>query len=168
MGHASRGKSCCAGPRPPRHRTPRWTARPVHRGGGGGRDPHAVSPEGERIEAIDGMASWRCAVHGYRESGAGPRGRGTRSPSSPTLMSAASRTGPPWSSPSCGEETPPELQHVFFAGTPPGSVSVEVALSWPCSAGRPRAPGARRILAVRGGYRGRHGAVACATRGRDA
>ena len=85
-----------------------------------------TSPDGERFEAVDAMASWWCAVHGYRN---------------PVLDAAAHEQVDRFSHVMFGGLThepavrlaerltamaPGPMAHVFFADS--GSVSVEVAL----------------------------------------
>jgi adenosylmethionine-8-amino-7-oxononanoate aminotransferase len=122
--------------------------------------PAAVTPlriesaEGVRLrladgrEVVDGMSSWWCALHGYRN---------------PVLDSAVTEQLGRMSHVMFGglthepairlaerlvEMTPDPLEHVFFADS--GSVSVEVAIKMCLQArqGRPR------LLALRGGYHG--------------
>ncbi|GAA2035569.1 adenosylmethionine--8-amino-7-oxononanoate transaminase [Terrabacter terrae] len=111
------------------------------------------APDGTRHEAVDAMASWWCAVHGYRN---------------PALDSAAHEQLDRFSHVMFGGLThepavslaerltaiaPGPMTHVFFADS--GSVSVEVALklSLQYQAARGR-PGRQRFLTVRGGYHG--------------
>ncbi|MEJ7706311.1 MAG: adenosylmethionine--8-amino-7-oxononanoate transaminase [Nocardioidaceae bacterium] len=107
----------------------------------------------EGDELIDAMASWWCAIHGYRH---------------PSLDEAVSRQLSSMAHVMFGglthrpaielaqmlvSMTPDPLQHVFFADS--GSVSVEVALKMAVQfqQGRGR-PGRSRALALRGGYHG--------------
>ncbi|TWE12148.1 adenosylmethionine--8-amino-7-oxononanoate transaminase [Rudaeicoccus suwonensis] len=104
-------------------------------------------------EVVDAMASWWCAVHGYRH---------------PTLDAAAHAQIDRFSHVMFGGLThdpavdlaerlvamaPGPMAHVFFADS--GSVSVEVALKlalqFQSAAGR---PARQRFLTVRGGYHG--------------
>jgi adenosylmethionine-8-amino-7-oxononanoate aminotransferase len=97
-------------------------------------------------ELIDGMASWWCAIHGYRHPvlDAAVRdqldrmahvmfGGLTHEPAVTLATRLAEMTG---------------LEHVFFADS--GSVSVEVAMKM-CRQAR---PGRTKFLTVRGGYHG--------------
>ena len=112
-----------------------------------------TAPDGATYEAIDAMASWWCAIHGYRH---------------PALDSAAHHQVDRFSHVMFGGLThepavdlaerllglaPGPMSHVFFADS--GSVSVEVALKlalqYQAAAGR---PGRQRFLTVRGGYHG--------------
>ncbi|MEW1954106.1 adenosylmethionine--8-amino-7-oxononanoate transaminase [Terrabacter sp. NPDC080008] len=112
-----------------------------------------TAPDGERLEAVDAMASWWCAVHGYRN---------------PVLDAAAHEQLDRFSHVMFGGLThepavrlaerltaiaPGPMAHVFFADS--GSVSVEVALKlclqYQAARGRPRR---QRFLTVRGGYHG--------------
>ncbi len=118
-----------------------------------------VSASGVRLrladgrELIDGMASWWCAIHGYRH---------------PALDAAAARQLQSMAHVMFGGLThepavrladrlsalaPAGLERVFFADS--GSVSVEVAikvcLQYQRAVGRPRRT---RLLTVRGGYHG--------------
>jgi len=129
-----------------------------------GPEPYAVSsasgvrlglttPEGTTVEAVDAMASWWCAIHGYRN---------------PVLDAAAHAQVDRFSHVMFGGLThepavrlaerltsiaPGPMAHVFFADS--GSVSVEVALKlclqYQAALGRPRR---QHFLTVRGGYHG--------------
>jgi adenosylmethionine---8-amino-7-oxononanoate aminotransferase len=104
-------------------------------------------------ELIDGMASWWCAIHGYRhpalDAAAGEQlGRMAHVmfgglTHEPALRLAERLT----------ELAPAGLERVFFADS--GSVSVEVAIKlavqYQRAIGR---PGRTRLLTVRGGYHG--------------
>ena len=118
-----------------------------------------VSAEGVRLrladgrELIDGMASWWCAIHGYRhpaldEAATGQLGRMAHVmfgglTHEPALRLAERLTA----------LAPAGLERVFFADS--GSVSVEVAikmcLQYQRAVGR---PSRTRLLTVRGGYHG--------------
>ncbi len=126
--------------------------------------PHAVlaaegvtltleTPEGDRIRAIDGMASWWCAVHGYRNPELDRAAVDQITEFSHVMFGGLTHRPAVELAELLVEVTPAELQHVFFADS--GSVSVEVALKlavqYQAALGRPER---RRILTVRGGYHG--------------
>ncbi len=111
------------------------------------------SPDGTSAEVVDAMASWWCAVHGYRH---------------PVLDDAAHRQIDDFSHVMFGGLThepavglaerlvamaPGPMAHVFFADS--GSVSVEVALKlalqYQAATGSPER---QRFLTIRGGYHG--------------
>jgi adenosylmethionine---8-amino-7-oxononanoate aminotransferase len=111
------------------------------------------APDGELYTATDAMASWWCAIHGYRN---------------PRLDAAAHEQIDRFSHVMFGGLThepavvlaerltaiaPGPMAHVFFADS--GSVSVEVALKlalqFQAAVGR---PGRQRFLTIRGGYHG--------------
>jgi adenosylmethionine-8-amino-7-oxononanoate aminotransferase len=118
-----------------------------------------VSAEGVRLrladgrELIDGMASWWCAIHGYRH---------------PALDSAASEQLGRMAHVMFGglthepavvlaerltELAPEGLERLFFADS--GSVAVEVAIKLCLQYQRARGRDARtRLLTIRGGYHG--------------
>jgi adenosylmethionine---8-amino-7-oxononanoate aminotransferase len=110
-----------------------------------------VSAEGVRLtladgrELVDGMASWWCAIHGYRHPALDAAVREqldrmahvmfgglTHEPAVRLAERLVAWTG---------------LDHVFFADS--GSVAVEVAIKMAF-----QATGRRRLLTVRGGYHG--------------
>ncbi len=118
-----------------------------------------VSASGVRItldggrELIDGMASWWCAIHGYRHpvldaAVADQLGRMAHVMFGGLTHEPAIRLAQ-----RLVDMTPGPLQHVFFADS--GSVSVEVAIKMALqfwrSQGRPQKS---RMLALRGGYHG--------------
>ncbi|MEP6527155.1 MAG: aminotransferase class III-fold pyridoxal phosphate-dependent enzyme, partial [Nocardioidaceae bacterium] len=104
-------------------------------------------------EVIDAMASWWCAIHGFRN---------------PVLDAAAHRQLDEMAHVMFGglthrpalelarrliDITPGPLRHVFFADS--GSVSVEVAIKMALQAQRGRGrPDRTRLLTLRGGYHG--------------
>jgi adenosylmethionine-8-amino-7-oxononanoate aminotransferase len=118
-----------------------------------------VSARGVRLkladgrELLDGMASWWCAIHGYRhpaldEAVTAQLGRMAHVmfgglTHEPAIRLAARLT----------EMTPAGLERVFFADS--GSVAVEVAIKiaiqYQRATGQPRRT---RLLTVRGGYHG--------------
>jgi adenosylmethionine---8-amino-7-oxononanoate aminotransferase len=118
-----------------------------------------VSANGVRLtladgrELVDGMASWWCAVHGYRNpvlDGALTDQLGRMAhvmfgglTHEPAVRLAARLV----------EMTPAGLDHVFFADS--GSVAVEVAIKMCLQYWQAQGHGQRRrLLTVRGGYHG--------------
>ena len=123
------------------------------------RSREATITRGTRIrlrdgrELVDGMASWWCAVHGYRHPAlmAALNGQAARMPhvmfgglTHEPAVRLASRLV---------QVAPKGLEHVFFSDS--GSVAVEVAikmaLQYHQATGRPER---KRLLALRGGYHG--------------
>lgn len=104
-------------------------------------------------ELIDGMASWWCAVHGYRHPALDEAARDQLGRMAHVMFGGLTHEPGVTLAARLIELTPDGLDHVFFADS--GSVSVEVAIKmclqyW-------RAQGAvtrRRLLTVRGGYHG--------------
>lgn len=122
--------------------------------------PAAVAPlrvesaEGVRLrladgrELIDGMASWWCAIHGYRNPTLDAAATGQISRMSHVMFGGLTHEPAITLAQRLVSMTPAPLEHVFFADS--GSVSVEVALKMCLQArqGRPK------VLAFRGGYHG--------------
>ncbi len=104
-------------------------------------------------ELIDGMASWWCAVHGYRHPALDEAARDQLGRMAHVMFGGLTHEPGVTLAARLVELTPDGLDHVFFADS--GSVSVEVAIKmclqyW-------RAQGAvtrRRLLTLRGGYHG--------------
>jgi len=112
-----------------------------------------VSARGVRIrladgrELVDGMASWWCAIHGYRHPALDAAVRGQLDRMAHVMFGGLTHEGAIRLADRLASWT--GLDHVFFADS--GSVSVEVAIKlalqyW----GGER----RRLLTVRGGYHG--------------
>jgi adenosylmethionine-8-amino-7-oxononanoate aminotransferase len=99
-------------------------------------------------ELIDGMASWWCAIHGYRHPELDAAARGQLDRMAHVMFGGLTHEPGVRLAERLVAMTPEPLQHVFFADS--GSVSVEVALKM-CLQAR---PGRRRLLTVRGGYHG--------------
>jgi adenosylmethionine-8-amino-7-oxononanoate aminotransferase len=116
--------------------------------------PLAVaSAKGVRItladgrELIDGMASWWCAIHGYRHPAIDAALREQLDVLPHVMFGGLTHAPAIRLAERLVEMTPPGLDHVFFADS--GSVSVEVAIKMAM-----QASGRRRLLTVRGGYHG--------------
>jgi adenosylmethionine-8-amino-7-oxononanoate aminotransferase len=117
------------------------------------------SAEGVRLrladgrELIDGMASWWCAIHGYRHPrlDAAIRAQLDRMPH--VMFGGLTHEPAIELARRLVELTPDGLEHVFFADS--GSVSVEVAIKMALQFQRSRGrPEKHRLLALRGGYHG--------------
>ncbi len=123
-------------------------------------DPLAVvSAAGVRLrladgrELIDGMASWWCAIHGYRHPALDAAVRGQLERMAHVMFGGLTHEPAVRLAERLLEMAPEGLEAVFFADS--GSVSVEVAikmcLQFQRAAGR---RGRTRLLTVRGGYHG--------------
>jgi len=113
-----------------------------------------VAAEGVRLrladgrELIDGMASWWCAVHGYRHPALDAAARDQLERMAHVMFGGLTHEPAVRLAQRLVDMTPAPLQHVFFCDS--GSVAVEVALKLCLQA----QPGRRRMLTVRGGYHG--------------
>jgi adenosylmethionine-8-amino-7-oxononanoate aminotransferase len=113
-----------------------------------------VSAEGVRLrlsdgrELVDGMASWWCAIHGYRHPALDAAAHAQLDRMAHVMFGGLTHEPAVRLAERLVDMTPEPLQHVFFADS--GSVAVEVALKM-CLQAR---PGRRRLLTVRGGYHG--------------
>jgi adenosylmethionine---8-amino-7-oxononanoate aminotransferase len=118
-----------------------------------------VSAKGVRLkladgrELIDGMASWWCAIHGYRHP-ALDRAVGEQLEQMAHVMFGGLTHEPAVRlAERLLELAPQGLDRVFFADS--GSVAVEVAIKMCLQFQRARGHGARtRLLTIRGGYHG--------------
>jgi adenosylmethionine-8-amino-7-oxononanoate aminotransferase len=118
-----------------------------------------VSAEGVRLkladgrELIDGMASWWCAIHGYRHPALDAAVREQLGRMAHVMFGGLTHEPAVLLAERLTALAPDGLERVFFADS--GSVSVEVAiklcLQFQRAAGRPERT---RLLTVRGGYHG--------------
>lgn len=99
-------------------------------------------------ELIDGMASWWCAIHGYRHPALDAAAREQLDHMAHVMFGGLTHDPAVRLAERLVAMTPDPLEHVFFCDS--GSVSVEVALKM-CLQARPGRP---RVLTVRGGYHG--------------
>jgi adenosylmethionine-8-amino-7-oxononanoate aminotransferase len=99
-------------------------------------------------ELVDGMASWWCAIHGYRHPAIDAAIRAQLERMSHVMFGGLTHATAIRLAASLVEIAPAGLEHVFFADS--GSVAVEVAIKM-CLQAR---PGRRRLLTIRGGYHG--------------
>jgi len=118
-----------------------------------------VSARGVRLqladgrELIDGMASWWCAIHGYRHPALDAAAREQLTTMAHVMFGGLTHEPAVRLAARLVALTPPELQAVFFADS--GSVAVEVAIKLCLQFQRARGhAGRRRLLTVRGGYHG--------------
>jgi adenosylmethionine-8-amino-7-oxononanoate aminotransferase len=104
-------------------------------------------------EPIDGMASWWCAIHGYRHPRLDAALAGQLQRMAHVMLGGLTHAPAIELARRLVALVPAGLEHVFFADS--GSVGVEVAikmaLQYQRSCGRPRK---HRLLALRGGYHG--------------
>ena len=99
-------------------------------------------------EIVDGMSSWWCAIHGYRNPVLDSAAHDQLGRMSHVMFGGLTHEPAIALARRLVEMTPEGLEHVFFADS--GSVSVEVAIKMCLQAreGRPK------LLALRGGYHG--------------
>lgn len=118
-----------------------------------------ASAEGVRLrlgdgrELIDGMASWWCAIHGYRHPRLDVAVREQLGRMAHVMFGGLTHAPAIELARRLVALAPDGLEHVFLADS--GSVGVEVAiklaLQWQRARGRPER---HRLLALRGGYHG--------------
>jgi adenosylmethionine---8-amino-7-oxononanoate aminotransferase len=118
-----------------------------------------VSAEGVRLtladgrELIDGMASWWCAIHGYRNPALDLALTGQLERMAHVMFGGLTHEPAVRLAQRLTEMAPSGLERVFFADS--GSVSVEVAIKMCMQFQRARGnTGRTRLLTVRGGYHG--------------
>ena len=104
-------------------------------------------------ELIDGMASWWCAVHGYRHPAIDTAIREQLDRMAHVMFGGLTHEGAILLAQRLVAMTPAGLEHVFFSDS--GSVAVEVAIKMALQAARADGDSGRtRLLTVRGGYHG--------------
>ncbi len=104
-------------------------------------------------EPIDAMASWWCAIHGYRHPALDAAVQAQLGHMAHVMFGGLTHEGAIELAARLVAITPAGLEHVFFADS--GSVSVEVALKMCLQFQRARGrPEKTRFLALRGGYHG--------------
>jgi adenosylmethionine-8-amino-7-oxononanoate aminotransferase len=118
-----------------------------------------VSAQGVRLklgdgrELIDGMASWWCAIHGYRNPALDRAVREQLEQMAHVMFGGLTHEPGVRLAERLTQIAPEGLRRVFFADS--GSVSVEVAIKMCLQFQRARGQGQRtRLLTVRGGYHG--------------
>src|SRR5438270_7582706 len=118
-----------------------------------------VAAEGVRLrladgrELIDGMASWWCAIHGYRHPHLDAALREQLGRMAHVMFGGLTHEPAVRLAQRLLELAPGELGAVFFADS--GSVSVEVAIKMCLQFQRARGqPRRTRLLTIRGGYHG--------------
>ncbi len=112
-----------------------------------------TAADGSTYEAIDAMASWWCAVHGYRHPALDDAAHAQIDRFSHIMFGGLTHEPAVALAERLTDIAPGPMSHVFFADS--GSVSVEVALKlalqYQAAQGRPKR---QRFLTVRGGYHG--------------
>jgi adenosylmethionine-8-amino-7-oxononanoate aminotransferase len=104
-------------------------------------------------ELIDGMASWWCAIHGYRHPALDDAVREQLGKMAHVMFGGLTHEPAVTLAERLTELAPDGLERVFFADS--GSVSVEVAIKLCLQYQRARGRSARtRLLTIRGGYHG--------------
>src|SRR4051794_19785377 len=104
-------------------------------------------------ELIDGMASWWCAIHGYRHPALDAAARAQLDQMAHVMFGGLTHEPAVRLAARLVHLGPDGLERVFFADS--GSVSVEVAIKLALQYQRARgAAGRTRLMTVRGGYHG--------------
>jgi adenosylmethionine-8-amino-7-oxononanoate aminotransferase len=127
---------------------------------GGGLAPFPVAAaQGVRLkladgrELIDGMSSWWCAIHGYRQAALDAAITSQLGRMAHVMFGGLTHEPAVRLAQHLLELAPQELDAVFFADS--GSVSVEVAIKMSLQFQRAQGhPERTRLLTVRGGYHG--------------
>ena len=104
-------------------------------------------------ELIDGMASWWCAIHGYRNAALDAAAEGQLQRVAHVMFGGLTHEPALRLAERLTAIAPAGLERVFFADS--GSVSVEVAIKMCLQYQRSRGrPGKHRLMTWRGGYHG--------------
>lgn len=110
-------------------------------------------PDGSTTEVVDAMASWWCAVHGYRNPVLDTAAHGQIENFSHVMFGGLTHEPAVGLAERLVAIAPGPMAHVFFADS--GSVAVEVALKlalqYQAATGSPER---QRFLTIRGGYHG--------------
>ena len=117
-----------------------------------------VSAAGVRLrladgrELIDGMASWWCAIHGYRRPELDAAAHEQLGRMAHVMFGGLTHEPAVRLAERLVGLTPGPLEHVFFCDS--GSVSVEVAIKMALQHWQSQGRLKRRLMTVRGGYHG--------------
>lgn len=117
----------------------------------GAQGVHLELEDGRRL--VDAMASWWCAIHGYRHPRLDAALNGQLGRMAHVMFGGLRHPGASELAALLLDLAPPGLSRVFFCDS--GSVAVEVAIKQALQFWQARGQtGRRRLLALRGGYHG--------------